>query len=349
MTITQHIKQQLTQQLPFVAYRKPNSNNVILILQQDDTLYEFENFEEQGFVFASFDLSQQLLIPKNKSKIMTFLHSNSKTEQAPQKDFVENKIDRIAFTNMVKKAIVAIENKDFKKVVLSRSETVTLESKTGVDVFENLLNLYPTAFCYYFYHPKVGTWLGATPEQLLKIDKTKFETISLAGTQKNTGTAAIFWQKKEQEEQQLVTDYIASKLADCSHNLKISAPFNAKAGNLWHIKSTISGDLNEAVHLKKMILLLHPTPAVCGYPKEKALAFIIKNESYKRDFYSGFLGELNLHAANESVFYVNLRCMQLQDKKAILYVGCGITKDSQPEKEWEETRNKTRTIKNALS
>jgi isochorismate synthase len=347
MTITQHIMQQLAQKLPFVAYRKPDSNDVILILQQDDNLYEIENFEEQGFVFASFDLSQQVLIPKKKSKIMTFLHSNSKKKEGIQEN--ENEIEKIAFINMVKKAITAIDDSNFKKVVVSRSETISLENKTGIAIFENLLHLYPTAFCYYFYHPKVGTWLGATPEQLLKIDNTRFETISLAGTQKNTGTTAVFWQKKEQEEQQLVTDYIASKLADCSYNLKISAPFNAKAGNLWHIKTTISGDVNEAVHLKKMITLLHPTPAVCGYPKEKALAFIMKNEHYKREFYSGFLGELNLHAMDDSVLYVNLRCMQLQDKKAILYVGCGITKDSQPEKEWEETRHKTRTIKNALS
>jgi isochorismate synthase len=348
MTITQHIKQQLAQQLPFVAYRKPDSNDVILILQQDDTLYEIGSFEEQGFVLNSFDLRQQVLIPKNKSKIITFLHSNNKTEQIYQKDFVENKIDSVSFTNMVKKAIIAIEKNDFKKVVLSRSENIAIENKLGIEVFESLLHLYPTAFCYYFYHPKVGTWLGATPEQLLKIDKTKFETISLAGTQKNIGTENIIWQKKEQEEQQLVTDYIASKLANCSHNLQISKPFNTKAGNLWHIKTAISGELKESYNLKKILALLHPTPAVCGYPKAEALSFIIKNENYKRDFYSGFLGELNIQEIGVSIFFVNLRCMQLQNKKAILYAGCGITKDSQPEKEWQETCNKMQTIKNAL-
>jgi isochorismate synthase len=348
MTITANIDQQLQQQFPFVAYRKPNSNDVILISQQDDKLYEVENFEEQGFVFANFDLSQQILIPKNKSKMLVFSHSNNNVKQVLKRDFIEDEADKIAFTSMVKKAITAIENKDFKKVVLSRNETIVLENKKGIDIFEKLLDLYATAFCYYFYHPKVGTWLGATPEKLLEISNYNFETISLAGTQKNTGIETIVWQEKELQEQQLVTDYIVSKIEKHSYNLKISTPFNAKAGNLWHLKTIISAELNQATDLKQMVTLLHPTPAVCGYPKEKALVFIINNENYKRDFYSGFLGELNLENTNKTVFYVNLRCLQLQENTAILYAGCGITNGSQADKEWEETCNKTQTIKNAL-
>ena len=105
-----------------------------------------------------------------------------------------------------------------------------------------------------------------------------------------------------------------------------------------------------------------------GFPKAEAKDFILKHENYNREYYTGFLGELNLKQTTtrntnrrnvennaysviktQSNFYVNLRCMQLKDKSANIYVGGGITKDSNPEKEWEETVNKTTTINAVLS
>jgi isochorismate synthase len=109
--------------------------------------------------------------------------------------------------------------------------------------------------------------------------------------------------------------------------------------------------------LQQVINLLHPTPAVCGLPKEKSKAFILENENYDRSFYTGFLGELNSSFATDSVssnLFVNLRCMQIEVAskltmtKAYLYMGCGITKDSIPEKEWTESVNKSMTMKKVL-
>ena len=92
--------------------------------------------------------------------------------------------------------------------------------------------------------------------------------------------------------------------------------------------------------------MLHPTPAVCGLPKEEAKQFILDNELYNRDFYTGFLGELNLKG--QTNLYVNLRCMQLKDNRISIYVGGGITADSNAENEWEETVIKAKVMKNAL-
>jgi len=96
---------------------------------------------------------------------------------------------------------------------------------------------------------------------------------------------------------------------------------------------------------------LHPTPAVCGLPKNEAKSFILENENYDRKYYTGFLGELNsdVNGINTSSLYVNLRCMEIAKDEAIIYVGGGITKDSIPEKEWEETVRKTATMKKVLS
>ena len=112
--------------------------------------------------------------------------------------------------------------------------------------------------------------------------------------------------------------------------------------------------------LDNLINKLHPTPAVCGLPKEEAKDFILKNEGYHREFYTGFLGELNMPAEegikdNKSTsLFVNLRCMKIQphskggNNSAIVYIGGGITKDSDPENEWKETVAKSEVMKKVL-
>jgi len=337
---------QYNQNLPFVLYCKPNSDTVIGLFQKNDTLFTITDFTEKGFVFASFDGSKTFLIPENESEVMkvdfqkkgmTFLEKESN----PTDETAKNQ-----FENLVKKGIQAIENNEFKKVVLSRKESLNLVDFDLISAFESLVQLYPTTFVYCFYHPKVGTWLGATPEQLVKAHESEFKTIALAGTQKDTGINEVNWPKKEQEEQQFVTDYIIEKLKNVASKLLVSKPYSFKAGSIWHIKTDISGTLNSSSSLQQVIQLLHPTPAVCGFPKDKSKAFILENEKYDRTFYTGFLGELNIE--DKTDLFVNLRCMEIDGFKAHLFMGCGITKDSIPEKEWEESKNKSATMKRIL-
>ena len=99
--------------------------------------------------------------------------------------------------------------------------------------------------------------------------------------------------------------------------------------------------VGKEVDVWEIVKALHPTPAVCGYPTEKAREFILANESYDRQYYTGFCG---LVEENKLDLYVNLRCMQLKEGKAHLYVGGGITKDSNPESEFAETQHKAQTM-----
>ena len=176
--------------------------------------------------------------------------------------------------------------------------------------------------------------------------------MAVAGTQLFEGTTNVIWQKKEIEEQQLVTDFIVKELKNKVSNLSLSNPYTMKAGKVLHLKTTIEGDWNGTTNLKDLLHILHPTPAVCGLPKVAAKKFILENENYNREFYSGFLGELNKNfSTNEKStnLYVNLRCMKIENNQAHLFVGGGITKDSIPEKEWEETEFKSETMKNILT
>lgn len=349
-TIFERTKVQFSQRLPFVIYSKPGQNRLNAYFQKNAKIYLAEHFTETGFVFAPFNGTKYILIPENESEIKTadFVASEN---YAVIPELTTNQTGETNFKNLVQKGIDAINSGQFGKVVLSRKEIIALENADFLLLFEKLLYTYPTAFRYCWFHPEIGLWLGATPERLLKSESNKFYTMALAGTQKFEGMDDVEWQQKERTEQRFVTDFIIENLEDAVSEVTVSKPYTAKAGNLLHLKTDIEGIMNDDANLKQVVEILHPTPAVCGFPKAEAKAFILANEGYDREYYSGFLGELNHDFENGKTgtdLYVNLRCMQVKADSAHLYMGCGITKDSNPKKEYLETVNKSMTMKKII-
>lgn len=366
-SLIENLKIHYKNELPFVGYRKPKDDKVFALLQEDKKLHIIKDFTETGFVFTAFDeTAETIIIPFAHSEhlkcnydISDILNTDvSDIEELSASDSKEKHI------SLVSQGIEAISNNEFEKVVLSRIDCVS-NTENPIEIFTRLLSSYHNAFVYCWFHPKVGLWLGATPETLLKVENKTFETMSLAGTQK-VDIENVQWSKKEKQEQKFVTEYIVNKLKPLTESLIVSDTKTVQAGHLVHIKSAISGSL-KSNSLTNVIKALHPTPAVCGYPKESAKKFILENENYNREFYTGYLGELNIkqrvfrnrnkqniennaYASIKTVsnLFVNLRCMQLKNNEALIYVGGGITKDSNPEHEWLETVSKSATIKKVL-
>jgi isochorismate synthase len=340
------------QQLPFVLFCKPDSDRVVGIFQKNDHLYFLETFEEKGFVFAPFEADTFPFIPLEHSDVYVEYVSN--TDYFFETNASESTIlqGKDFFEELVAKGIDAINDNQFLKVVLSRKEEVAISEFDLESTFKKMISQYPSAFNYCFFHPKIGTWIGATPEQLLQTKENAIKTVALAGTQLATNAKIVSWEEKEESEQQLVTDFIVQSLEGLVKEITISSPYSVKAGNLWHIKSDISAIVKSKKNLKKIITSLHPTSAVCGLPKVSARDFILKNEGYNREYYSGFLGEMNIDFVTfrtlQTDLFVNLRCMKIVQNKAQLFVGCGITKDSNPEKEYIETVNKSMTMKKII-
>lgn len=264
------------------------------------------------------------------------------------------------FCQLVEQAIQYIKATDIKKVVASRATETQLPADFDpVAAFDKLCARYPHAFVSLVSIPGLGTWIGATPETLLKLNPTRLETIALAGTQAHpadTALAAVHWGAKEIEEQALVSDYVRNFL----HQLELVTftelgPRTVSAGNVIHLQTDFEVSQHDIDHSRTHSLTdlanrildnLHPTSAVCGMPKKEALTFILEKEHYNRAFYSGFLGPV--HIGGQSQLFVNLRCMQLKPSSAILYVGAGITQDSVPRLEWQETVMKSNTLLSVL-
>ena len=190
LTFFNKIESQFNSNLPFVAYAKPNANEVIALLQEDSQLFEVGDFKESGFVFAPFnDKNASILFPLDKAPKINTERSNFYADDNVGVT-TNSKINeaKIGHLNLVEKAIKGIEDNQFSKVVISRNEVLKLDKQNIFSIFKNLLNTYKTAFVYCWYHPKIGLWLGATPERLLKISGQQFSTMALAGTQTYKGS-----------------------------------------------------------------------------------------------------------------------------------------------------------------
>ncbi len=351
------IQNQWDQKLPFVVYNAPDSDRLAMFFQNNDIMYSVEEYSDSGFIFAPFDTAQKtILFPYSKSKFYSTSIPNHEDigqrqiETTPQT--TEDLTVKTEHIRLVEKGIRAIQSGVIKKVVLSRKEKIKKEESINpLLLFQRLIDKYAKAFVYLWFHPKVGMWIGATPEILLHSSNQTFFTMALAGTQPYQGSKTPVWEDKEVEEQGIVTDFIVNELSLISSTIHTSATYTHRAGTLLHLRTDIKGELkSQQSGLEDIIKILHPTPAVGGVPKQKAKSFILKNEGYDRKFYTGFLGELNINVEEKVVsnLYVNLRCMELKEKEATLYIGGGITKDSDPGKEWEETVKKTATMKSVL-
>lgn len=395
------IKQHYFGRLPFVVHNSASPPGVVeALLQTTEELYHVKDYSESGFVFAPFDDEEQpVLIPEQISERISLNHlelPGSGSEKKPAEGH-SHEVGKDQHVRLVEKVLEVLRTGELKKVVLSRREEIELEEIDPIALYQDLLKSYPGAYVYCWYHPAVGLWLGATPETLLKVHGTIFETMALAGTRKFEGDLDVNWGEKEKQEQRYVTDSIVENLQNCGiTSLTTSDTYTVRAGNLLHLKTDIRGTLqsqnrvdtlqdvssssskkepkndnransNPKNSLEKIILALHPTPAVCGLPKEKARRFILKEEGYNREYYTGFLGELNKSQVTqrsrnrrnvenlayravkkETSLFVNLRCMKIEGHKAVLFIGGGITKDSVPEDEWQETVNKSQTMKKVL-
>jgi isochorismate synthase len=353
----------------FVSYRTPGSREITTGIQLHDLPARLGSFQsvksKKGFVFAPFGISNaipvRLIVPDITFTGCNYegsLHSypgNTKgaaresrhgTREAGSKE-----ISRTGYVDKVNNIKQAISNGNLDKVVLSRLSTDPKPEDFNPSQFLNILHqTYPDAFVYLLYIPDTGMWCGATPESLVSVTGNIVTTVSLAGTRKYPGEGVqVTWDEKEIREQDIVTGYIEEVLKKFNITAYRKTDLESmKAGNLVHLKSGFSLSLDALDgRLFEFIEELHPTPSVCGLPKDKALSFLKKTEEHDREYYSGFLGPVDT-IKDEMELFVNLRCMKIESHSLKFFIGAGITSGSDPLKEWEETEDKKMTLVNIL-
>lgn len=228
-----------------------------------------------------------------------------------------------------------------QKVVLSHPFT---SRALHEEQFQDLCQRYPHSLVYLLHTPETGTWMGATPEALLNGVGNAWSTMALAGTKTQ---AEEPWDEKNIKEQGVVSGFIRNLLSRYAQHVEESETYTMQSGALYHLRNDFRFQLERPEDIASLLRDLHPTPAVCGLPKQEALEFILANEGYNREYYAGFLGPVN--STEGTHLCVNIRCAQLfPDGSSILYAGSGLMPDSTQESEWAEVKRKAASLlKNA--
>ncbi len=351
----------LSKNRPFAAWSMPGEIIPQIITgEKEDVLIlpDFKNLNgQEGFVFAPFQITEEsplmLLKPrvwlKNYQDLCAFkLDQLASLAPDPTQEQDFYIIPEEDYLTDIRRSLAEIKKTRLNKVIISRLLAAERKKESPGELYMQLRAMTPNAFVFLVSLPKAGIWMGATPEALLQSHGKMMETVSLAGTQPRRTDADYSWHTKEIEEQAFVSRYMLDVFYRFGvHPYSTRGPETMESGRVAHLKTSFQFAARKVDHqLGNFIADLHPTPAVCGLPKEKAGRFISVVEKHDRRYYTGYLGPWRLN--NCVRLFVNLRCMEITPDRYILYAGGGITSKSVPEEEWEETNNKARTLLSAI-
>ena len=255
------------------------------------------------------------------------------------------------FASAVTRAVEHIGAGELTKVVLARE--VRVHAPAAIDpapVYDGLRAGFPACFCYLVGTPELA-FLGASPELLARREGQRVQTVALAGTRRRSADPSVdshlgeqlMQSPKDREEQAIVTRRIMRTLDPVSVWVTAAEePVLVKVLNVQHLATPIRAQLAEPLSAVEVAGLLHPTPAVGGEPRERALPLIPALEGLDRGWYAGPIGWTDLFEDGE--FCVALRCALLRGSVAHLYAGEGIVEDSDPAQELEANEAKLQAL-----
>lgn len=256
--------------------------------------------------------------------------------------------ERKEWMAMVGKALQAIQKGEMEKVVLARCTILECDSPPNPFALAAAIQKKGKGTTLFCLSDGDTAFLGATPEKLFSRKGNRIESEAMAGTRPRGKTAPVdahleqelFLSEKDLLEESHIQTYLRQKLSPlCAFSLTFSHLSVYKTDFVQHLYSRCKGQLKEGVSDAHLLEALHPTPALCGFPKERALSLIRELEPFDRGLYGGVIGWSTPEASD---WAVAIRSCLLKDSTAYLYAGAGIVAGSQPALEWEELDLKTK-------
>ncbi len=352
----------LEKRIPFASYQMPGESEVTTVLQHLGDPRKLGSANDltnaRGFVIAPFEENELfpaiLLEPDyihlHNHPVDEIIETLLKISLTNEKEIPSQPIHQASlaeFTNQVEAIKKKISEGIINKVVLSRiTIDRCIEGVDLISLFNSLCQAYPGAFVYLLRIPGIGCWMGASPEPLLLIEGDLAKTTSIAGTQVlgNKSVSEVVWKAKELDEQEIVTGYIETVLQSFGvSSFEKSGPDSYQAANLVHLRTQFDFEASIIKPLLgEFVDALQPTPSVGGLPKTEAKDLLLTVEKHNREYYSGFLGPVNM--GDKTALFVNLRCMKVVREGFALFGGAGITRGSVARREWDETTQKIMTL-----
>ena len=265
-------------------------------------------------------------------------------------NYKETSDDKADWNRLMNAIANGISSGEMTKVVSSREVEFTSETPYNVaSILAKLVDNNPN--CFIFGYEKDGrTFVGASPEILVRHRGSEILSYALAGTAPKDGPNA--WTKeqlltntKNIVEHNIVRDRIVNTMKQITPDVTVGETGIMELSHLYHLRTIITAK-DSTKSLVEWAKLLHPTPALGGEPREKALALLQEYESHERGMYAapfGFMKDMG-----DGIVVVAIRSALIMDNVLYAYAGCGVVADSDADEEYAETNNKMRTILDAL-
>ena len=265
-------------------------------------------------------------------------------------NYKETSDDKADWNRLMNAIADGISRGEMTKVVSSREVEFTSETPYNVaSILANLVDNNPN--CFIFGYEKDGrTFVGASPEILVRHRGSEILSYALAGTAPKDGPNAwteeqLLTNTKNIIEHNIVRDRIVNTMKQITPDVTVGETGIMELSHLYHLRTIITAK-DSTKSLVEWAKLLHPTPALGGEPREKALALLQEYESHERGMYAapfGFMKDMG-----DGIVVVAIRSALIMDNVLYAYAGCGVVADSNADEEYAETNNKMRTILDAL-
>ena len=285
-----------------------------------------------------------------------YTNQNSPQIPVPYSIGVNSEFQHLHWVESVKRAKKCIEEGTFEKVVLARELKLDITKPVSeTQILHKLRRQYPDCYSFLIRQDRSACFIGSTPERLAAFQSNFILTEGLAGSTSRGKSATedavlehnLLQSTKDLHEHEIVLDAIEERLTPFSDTINHpNSPGVKKLSNVQHLFTPITATIKQGVSRTEVMKSLHPTPAVGGYPREKAVEFIRQHEDFDRGWYAAPIGWINANGNGE--FVVAIRSGLIMEKEVRFFAGCGIVQDSDPNKEWEETNMKFIPMLSAL-
>jgi len=267
-------------------------------------------------------------------------------------DLIEEKI---AWKVKIEKALSAIKNNSFSKIVLARKFSLETDRPIPIELLPGRLKKANPFANIFFLKKNNSIFLGASPEILIELKNQVIRTEAIAGSRKRGTTLEedqqfaddLFNSDKERAEHNSVVNFLVTNLTSLAKDVQYEKiPSIKKLTSIQHLSTEITAKLQIGSSFFSIADKIFPTPAVCGYPKESAMRLISELEDFDRGLYAGLIGWVSPSAAK---LIVAIRSALIKKNTIFVYAGCGIVEGSDPESEFAETETKFKTILSAFN
>lgn len=331
----------------FAMYKLPGSPTCHSIRTEPEELHDTAAMDgRDGFILAPFaeSAATPILIFAGEEETFPPPAAGRQTWRPPDPGRTADAQARAAYGDAFRALHSMLERKELNKVVLARSRTMPQDLRAEAEeIFYSACRENENGYVAIAATPKNGIWLTITPELLTMRDGKTMKTMALAGTMSPGECEKRGWSEKNKREQGVVSNYIMSTLAPLAKNIQTDGGLTLTTRGLAHLQTKFTFTPYDGIKTSDVVSALHPTPAVCGMPKDSALRAILTTERCRREYYSGYSGPIR--ANGDASLYVTLRCAKISEEGWTLYAGGGLMPESTEQDEWDETEAKMEAVK----